>query len=488
MWCSSDGNWVEHHGHAKGKGQKAQEGGDSSPVWSYRWVREWETSLEEDEAHFISVLQLLTTLCGASRLLENSNSCYLFLCTSGQLGSLRHMRTALAPWLSPSSSAAAPGCAMYQSRSSEEALAWKTGGIGSLWAVRPGSAALPFMRRGAVSCPEAEEKQISSGPCGLWLLEQQRTNQPCSWESVEWDGAPRGLFFITSYLQNAAELYVTSSLGHFYCTIIHSNSCFPNGGCLLKSESPDNCADFQLIDETLQNLECWGFFFPANCQWIICPASPSCVQLCCWNALTVRRSQQKQSGSVCGTQLCGPVARSFCWGRWTDAQVKAFLIFSHFFFVLFLFFQGPIGLDGKPVSKQPLSRLCTLPPARSHSPTSLHATEYVLKRIILQCHVHAWIKWKSEVWQAGRCHKCLRGDTGVKRLGRECGCFLSRQTYEPAPHKGSSQPAARKSSVFWVLGSNVMLAMWAKLHTCGIASPLRNNSGCEYLPKQGVSR
>lgn len=88
------------------------------------------------------------------------------------------------------------------------------------------------------------------------------------------------------------------------------------------------------------------------------------------------------------------------------------------FFFVFVFFQGPIGLDGKPVSKQSLWRLCALPPARSHSPTSLHATEYVFKRIILQCHAHAWIKWKSEGWWAGGCHKCLGGVAGGKRLGR----------------------------------------------------------------------
>lgn len=233
-------------------------------MWSYRWVREWETSLKEDKAHFISALQLLTMLCGASRLLENSNGCYLFLCTSpGQLGRLRQTQTALAPWLLPSSWSCfsrthdVPEQVFRGSSCLENRRNWPP-------LSQSDSAALPFVRRGAVICPEAEEKQISPGPCGLWLLEQQRTNQPSSWESVEWDGAPWGLFFIISYLQNAAELYVTFSLGHFSYTIVRKNSSFPNG--LLKSESPDNCANFQLIDEMLQNLKCWGFFFPANCQ------------------------------------------------------------------------------------------------------------------------------------------------------------------------------------------------------------------------------
>lgn len=39
------------------------------------------------------------------------------------------------------------------------------------------------------------------------------------------------------------------------------------------------------------------------------------------------------------------------------------------------------------------------------------------------------------------------------------GCFLSRHISEPAPHKGSSQPAAGKTSVFWVLGNNVVLVI-----------------------------
>lgn len=174
------------------------------------------------------------------------------------------------------------------------------------------------------------------------------------------------------------------------------------------------------------------------------------------------RSLQKQSGSWAGTQwardlpglgrrvervtsplhpfpsLCNLVTHSACCGGWTDTPVKAFLIISPFLF------QGPIGLDGKPVSKQLPSRLSALPPARSHCPASLRVIKYVFfKRIILQCHAHAWIKRKLEGWQAGGYHRCLGGDAGVRRLGKaECGCFLSRQIYKIALHKCNSLAAA----------------------------------------------
>jgi len=57
---------------------------------------------------------------------------------------------------------------------------------------------------------------------------------------------------------------------------------------------------------------------------------------------------------------CNLATHRACWGTWTDTPEKAFVILSPFLF------QGPIGLDGKPVSKQLLSRLSALPPARSH--------------------------------------------------------------------------------------------------------------------------
>lgn len=110
-------------------------------------------------------------------------------------------------------------------------------------------------------------------------------------------------------------------------------------------------------------------------------------------------------------------------GRWTDTLGKAFLIIFHLFF---FFFQGPIGLDGKPVSKELLCRLPALPPARSHCAASLPYT-VCLKGIILQCHAHVWIKRKLGGWQAGGCHRCLEGDAGVRRLRKaEHGLFLSR--------------------------------------------------------------
>lgn len=99
-------------------------------------------------------------------------------------------------------------------------------------------------------------------------------------------------------------------------------------------------------------------------------------------------------------------------GRQTPQQQH----FSSFLSLFFFFsFQGPIGLDGKPVSKQLLSGLCALPPAVSHCPVYLPAAKHALERVILQCHAHAWIKRKLEGWQAGGYHKCLGGDAGVKR-------------------------------------------------------------------------
>lgn len=99
---------------------------------------------------------------------------------------------------------------------------------------------------------------------------------------------------------------------------------------------------------------------------------------------------------------------------------------SHHFSSFFFFFQGPIGLDGKPVSKEVLCRLPALPPARSHCAASLPYT-VCLKGIILQCHAHVWIKRKLGGWQAGGCHRCLEGDAGVRRLRKaEHGLFLSR--------------------------------------------------------------
>lgn len=77
----------------------------------------------QDKANFLSVLQLLATLSETLRLLENSNSCYLFLCIyPGQLGSLRQTQTPPASLLPPGNSAAAPGHAMCQSRAAGETL------------------------------------------------------------------------------------------------------------------------------------------------------------------------------------------------------------------------------------------------------------------------------------------------------------------------------------------------------------------------------
>lgn len=191
---------------------------------------------------------------------------------------------------------------------------------------------------------------------------------------------------------------------------------------------------------------------------------PSRVQCCCRNGPTASRSLQKQLGNWSGTQWarelpglggraeqatsplhpspspCNLAPRSACWGRRTDTPVKAFLIISPFLF------QGPIGLDGKPVSKQLFSRLSGLPPARSRCPARLPVIEYVFKRIILQCHAHAWIRRKLEGWQAGGYHRCLGGDAGVRRLGKaECGRFLSRQICKIALHECSGLAAAGKA-------------------------------------------
>lgn len=148
----------------------------------YRWAREEKTSPGEDKANFISVLQLLATLSEALRLLENSNGCYLFLCIyPGRLGSLRQTQTLPASLLLPGSSAAAPGHTMCQSRSAGETLT--PGKQEELAASEPSDRApwlCPLRKGGAVSCPWAEEKQISPGLCGLWLSEEQKTNQPSS--------------------------------------------------------------------------------------------------------------------------------------------------------------------------------------------------------------------------------------------------------------------------------------------------------------------
>lgn len=153
-------------GHAKEKGQKAQEGGDFSPMLSYRWARERETSPGEDKTNIISALRLLAMLSRALRLLENSRGCYLFLCTSpGQPGSLRRAPTPLAPLLPPGSSAAAP-CASAGLRGrltpgKQEELAVCELSDWDLWLC-------PLWKGGALSCPRAEEKQISPQP--LWSL------------------------------------------------------------------------------------------------------------------------------------------------------------------------------------------------------------------------------------------------------------------------------------------------------------------------------
>lgn len=139
--------------------------------------------------------------------------------------------------------------------------------------------------------------------------------------------------------------------------------------------------------------------------------------------------------------LCYLAARGVRWGRWTGTPVKAFLM------AFLVLFQGPIGLDGKPVSKQLLRRLSALPPARSCCPASLRLPEYVFKRIILRCSAHAWIKRKSEGWQAGGCHRCLGGDAGARRLGKaKCGCCLFRQIYKVPLHKRNGLAAAGKAS------------------------------------------
>lgn len=176
--------------------------------------------------------------------------------------------------------------------------------------------------------------------------------------------------------------------------------------------------------------------------------------------LTVSRSLLKQFEIWAGTQWarglqdwtggqgvtsrrpspCSLVAHSASWGRWTDTPWKAFLI------IFPLLFQGPIGLDGKPVSRQLLCRLSALPPARSHRAASLCVIPYVFKGITLQCHAHACIKRKLGGWQAGGCHRCLGGDAGVRRLRQaEYGLFLSRQIYKIAVHKCSSLAAAGKA-------------------------------------------
>lgn len=159
------------------------------------------------------------------------------------------------------------------------------------------------------------------------------------------------------------------------------------------------------------------------------------------NLLGLSRRAERVTSPLCPfPSLCNLVTCSACWGRWTDTPVKAFLVISPFLF------QGPIGLDGKPVSKQLLSKLSALPPARSHCPASLRVIEYVFKRIILQCHANAWIKRKLEGWQAGGYHRCLGGNAEVRRLEKaEWGCSLSREIYKIALHECNSLAAAGKA-------------------------------------------
>lgn len=158
----------------QGKGQKPR--GGMLPQHLYRWAREWQTSPGGHKASFVSVLQLLATFSEALRLLENSNGCYLFLrLYPGCLGSLKETQT---PPSHPCSHQATqlllPETRCARAGLGRDSHAWKMGGIGSLQTVSPGSVALPFAERGA------EEKQISLGLCGLWHLEEQKTNQPSS--------------------------------------------------------------------------------------------------------------------------------------------------------------------------------------------------------------------------------------------------------------------------------------------------------------------
>lgn len=141
-------------------------------------AREQRLCPGEDKANLISIQQLLAALSEALRLLKSSNSCYLFICIyPGQLGSLRQTPPPPRSLLLPGSSAASPGHWMCQSRSAGETL---TPGKWEELAAPELSVALPVVRRGAVSCPWAEEKQISPGPRGLWFLEEQKTNRRSS--------------------------------------------------------------------------------------------------------------------------------------------------------------------------------------------------------------------------------------------------------------------------------------------------------------------
>lgn len=84
--------------------------------------------------------------------------------------------------------------------------------------------------------------------------------------------------------------------------------------------------------------------------------------------------------------------------RWTDTLGKAFLL------IFPLLFQGPIGLDGKPVSNELL-----LPPARSHCAASLCATPCVSRGLFCNVmHMHG-LEENWEIGRPGGCHRCLLG-------------------------------------------------------------------------------
>lgn len=204
----------------------------------YRWTKEQKTSPEEDKANFMSVLQLLATLSEALRLLENSNSCYLFLYVyPGRLGSLRQTQTPPASLLPPGSSAAAPGHAMCQSRSAGETL---TPGKREELAASKLSDWAPWLcplRKGGLRAGPGLRRSRSLQAFEVFGFQRSRKQISPAHEKVPGGTALCGACFSSNSTFSMLPSCMSPLPWDTYYFIICKNSSSPKGGCLFKSKS-----------------------------------------------------------------------------------------------------------------------------------------------------------------------------------------------------------------------------------------------------------